>query len=91
MSSNEYLLTIRLTTTKSLDPEAVGRIEGKVAELVRNTIWEASGVTEIKANVWGRHGEGSLEPEGTKRHHGVHVTSAKTTTTTGAADLQAPN
>lgn len=60
MALNEYLLTIRLTTRKTLDPEAVRRIEGKVAELLRNTIWEASGVASLDAHVWGRHGEGKL-------------------------------
>ena len=57
---NEYLLTIRLTTRKALDPEAVRRIESQVADLLRNTIWEASGVASIKGNLWGRHGEGVL-------------------------------
>ena len=59
-SKNEYLLTIRLTTKKALDPEAVRRIEGKVADLLRNTIWEASGVATIEGRLWGRHGEGQL-------------------------------
>lgn len=57
---NEYLLTIRLTTKQSLDPEAVRRIESKVADLLRNTIWEASGVASIEGQLWGRHGEGQL-------------------------------
>ena len=57
---NEYLLTIRLTTRTSLDPEAVRRIESKVADLLRNTIWEASGVVSIEGHLWGRHGEGQL-------------------------------
>lgn len=57
---NEYLLTIRLTTRKALDPEAVRRIESQVADLLRNTIWEASGVVSIKGDLWGRHGEGQL-------------------------------
>lgn len=73
MRSNEYLLTIRLTTKKSLDPEAVGRIEAKVAELVRNTIWEASGVIDIKASVWGHQGEGTAD---LKMHHGLAVGTA---------------
>lgn len=59
-TKNEYLLTIRLTTRKALDPEAVRRIESQVAELLHNTIWEASGVSSIKADLWGRHGEGQL-------------------------------
>ena len=59
-AKNEYLLTIRLTTRQSLDPEAVRRIEGKVADLLRNTIWEASGVVSIEGHLWGRHGEGEL-------------------------------
>jgi hypothetical protein len=58
--NNEYLLTIRLTTKTTLDPEAVRRIEAKVAELLRNTIWEASGVASIEGQLWGRHGEGEL-------------------------------
>ena len=66
MSANDYLLTIRLTTKNSLDPEAVGRIESEVAKLVRNTIWEASGVINIQANVWGRQGEGKLEAAAAK-------------------------
>lgn len=57
---NEYLLTIRLSTKKALDPEAVRRIEDKVADLLRSTIWEASGVASIKGSLWGRHGEGVL-------------------------------
>ena len=57
---NEYMLTIRLTTRQALDPEAVRRIESKVADLLRNTIWEASGMVSIEANLWGRHGEGQL-------------------------------
>jgi hypothetical protein len=60
MDANEYLLTIRLTTKKSLDPEAVRNIEGKVAELVHNTIWEASGVVDLTAKLWGHHAEGRL-------------------------------
>ena len=59
-STNEYLLTVRLTTRKTLDPEAVRRIESKVAELLRNTIWEASGVASIQGHLWGRQGEGVL-------------------------------
>ena len=57
---NEYLLTIRLTTKQTLDPEAVRRIESKVADLLRSTIWEASGVSSIEGHLWGRHGEGQL-------------------------------
>lgn len=57
---NEYMLTIRLTTKHALDPEAVRRIESKVADLLRNTIWEASGVASIEGHLWGRHGEGQL-------------------------------
>jgi hypothetical protein len=59
-SKNEYMLTIRLTTKKALDPEAVRRIESKVADLLHNTIWEASGVATIEGHLWGRHGEGQL-------------------------------
>lgn len=58
--ANEYMLTVRLTTRRALDPEAVRRIESKVAELLRNTIWEASGVVSIQGHLWGRHGEGKL-------------------------------
>lgn len=57
---NEYLLTIRLTTKRALDPEAVRRIERTVADLLRNAIWEASGVVGIEGHLWGRHGEGQL-------------------------------
>lgn len=57
---NEYLLTIRLTTKRTLDPEAVRRIERTVADLLRNAIWEASGVASIEGHLWGRHGEGQL-------------------------------
>ncbi len=59
-AKNEYLLTIRLTTKQALDPEAVRRIESKVSDLLRNTIWEASGVASIEGHLWGRHGEGQL-------------------------------
>jgi hypothetical protein len=59
-AKNEYLLTIRLNTKKALDPEGVRRIEQKIADLLRNAIWEASGVTSINGELWGRHGEGQL-------------------------------
>jgi len=57
---NDYLLTIRLTTPTRLDPEAVGRIEAKVMDLLRNPIWEASGATGVQAHLWSRQDEGGL-------------------------------
>lgn len=59
-AKNEYLLTIRLTTKRALDPEGVRRIEQKIADLLRKAIWEASGVSSIQGELWGRHGEGQL-------------------------------
>ena len=59
-AKNEYLLTIRLTTKRALDPEGVRRIEQKIADLLRNAIWEASGASSIQGELWGRHGEGQL-------------------------------
>jgi hypothetical protein len=56
---NEYLITIRLACKDGLDPEAMRRIEGKVQELVRHAVWEASGAAGVQAKVWGRH-EGTL-------------------------------
>jgi hypothetical protein len=59
-ASNEYLMTIRIATQRALDPEQMRMLERKVADLLRNTVWESTGILRIEGSLWGRNREGQL-------------------------------